>query len=45
LRHDPPVAALGPPTIPELFSSRVGCKTFQPLFFGVDFASLCLPGH
>jgi hypothetical protein len=43
LRRDAPAAAFGTPSIPELFSERVGCKTFQPLFFGVDLASLCLP--
>jgi DNA-binding SARP family transcriptional activator/DNA-binding beta-propeller fold protein YncE len=28
--------------VPELFSARVGCKVFQPLYFGVDLAALCL---
>jgi hypothetical protein len=42
LERNPPAAALGTPTIPELFSTRVRCKTLQPLFFGVDLASLCL---
>jgi DNA-binding SARP family transcriptional activator/ABC-type transport system substrate-binding protein/streptogramin lyase len=42
IRTQAPVAAFGTPTIPELFSSRVGCKTFQPLFYGVDLTSLCL---
>jgi ABC-type transport system substrate-binding protein len=42
LRRSAPIAAIGTPTIPELFSTRVGCKTFQPLFFGVDLAGLCL---
>ena len=44
LQRDPPAAALGTPTIPEFFSARVECKTFQPLFFGVDLGSLCLSG-
>jgi DNA-binding SARP family transcriptional activator len=42
LRTSAPAAALGTPTIPEFFSARVGCKTFQPLFFGVDLSHLCL---
>jgi ABC-type transport system substrate-binding protein len=42
LKGQAPVAPFGNPTIPEFFSARVGCKTFQPLFFGVDLASLCL---
>jgi hypothetical protein len=45
LRRDAPVAVIGTPTIPELFSTRVSCKTFQPLFFGVDLVSLCLHTH
>jgi hypothetical protein len=44
LRRAPPAAAFGTPTIPQFFSARVGCKTFQPLFFGVDLAALCLRG-
>jgi DNA-binding SARP family transcriptional activator len=28
--------------VPELFSARVGCKVFQPVYFGVDLAALCL---
>jgi hypothetical protein len=27
---------------PELFSARVGCKLFHPIYFGVDLAALCL---
>jgi hypothetical protein len=27
---------------PELFSARMGCKLFQPIYFGVDLAALCL---
>jgi len=42
LQRNAPAAAIGTPTIPEFFSARVGCKTFQPLFFGVDLADLCL---
>jgi hypothetical protein len=42
LQRNAPAAAIGTPTIPEFFSARVGCKTFQPLFFGVDLAGLCL---
>jgi hypothetical protein len=32
----------GAPYVPELFSARVGCKLFQPIYFGVDLAALCL---
>jgi DNA-binding SARP family transcriptional activator/ABC-type transport system substrate-binding protein len=42
LRRQPPAAAFGTPTVPQFFSDRVGCKIFQPLFFGVDLANLCL---
>ena len=28
--------------VPELFSARVGCKVFQPAYFGVDLAAVCL---
>jgi hypothetical protein len=28
--------------VPELFSARVGCKVFEPVYFGVDLAALCL---
>jgi hypothetical protein len=42
LRTNPPAAAFGTPTIPEFFSARVGCKAFQPLFFGVDLSRVCL---
>jgi ABC-type transport system substrate-binding protein len=44
LQRNPPAAAFGTPTIPELFSARIGCKTFQPLYFGVDLGGLCLAG-
>lgn len=37
-----PAAAFGTPTMPELFSTRVGCKTFPRITFGVDLGSLCL---
>jgi hypothetical protein len=42
LRPRPPAAGLGTPTIPECFSTRVGCKTPSALSFGVDLGSLCL---
>jgi hypothetical protein len=32
----------GTPVIPELFSARLGCKVFQPAYFGVDLAALCV---
>jgi hypothetical protein len=28
--------------VPELFSGRVGCKVFHPVYFGVDLAAVCL---
>jgi streptogramin lyase len=31
--------------VPELFSTRVGCKVFQPVYFGVDLSALCLKSH
>jgi hypothetical protein len=43
LRRQAPAAAFGTPTIPEFFSTRVGCKAFPPVSFGVDLAALCLP--
>jgi MarR-like DNA-binding transcriptional regulator SgrR of sgrS sRNA len=42
LRHLAPAAAFGTPTMPQFFSARVGCGTFQPLYFGADLTSLCL---
>jgi hypothetical protein len=42
LRQVAPAAAFGTPVMPQFFSARVGCETFQPLFFGVDLAALCL---
>jgi DNA-binding SARP family transcriptional activator/ABC-type transport system substrate-binding protein/streptogramin lyase len=44
LSQEAPAAAIGIPTIPELFSARADCKTFQPLFFGADLATLCAHG-
>jgi hypothetical protein len=44
LRQQAPLAAFGTPTIPEFFSARVGCKTFSPVVFGVEFGALCLHG-
>jgi hypothetical protein len=29
-------------TYSELFSARMGCQKFQPLYYGVDIAALCL---
>ena len=37
-----PGAVLVSETISQLFSARIGCQTFQPLYFGVDIAALCL---
>jgi DNA-binding SARP family transcriptional activator/ABC-type transport system substrate-binding protein/streptogramin lyase len=45
MRGPAPLAALGTPAIPEFFSARVSCHIFQPLQFGTDLASLCLPGR
>jgi len=42
LRHRPPAAAIGTPTVPEFFSARVGCKKPSSLSFGVELGSLCL---
>jgi DNA-binding SARP family transcriptional activator/ABC-type transport system substrate-binding protein len=36
-----PAAVLVSETYAQLFSARVGCQTFQPLYFGVDIAALC----
>ena len=44
LMHGPaPLAAFGTPAIPEFFSARVSCHVFQPVQFGADIGSLCLP--
>ena len=49
LRLDAPdVAAAAPPVRlrPEVFySRRVGCQTYQPLYYGVDIAALCLKAN
>ena len=37
-----PGAVLVSETIAQLFSARMGCQQFQPLYFGVDIASLCM---
>jgi DNA-binding SARP family transcriptional activator/ABC-type transport system substrate-binding protein len=37
-----PAAVLGSETIAQLFSARLGCQTFQPLYFGADIAALCM---
>ena len=37
-----PGAVLVSETYSELFSARMGCLKFQPLYFGVDIAALCL---
>jgi hypothetical protein len=42
LRHDPPAAAFGTPTVPEFFSARVGCKRWTALGSAVDLTALCL---
>jgi DNA-binding SARP family transcriptional activator len=42
LRHDPPAAAFGTPTVPEFFSARVGCRRWTALGSAVDLTALCL---
>ena len=42
LARDAPGAVLATETTSAFFSERVGCQTFQPLYFGVDIAALCL---
>ena len=37
-----PGAVLVSETFSQLFSARIGCQTFQPLYFGVDLAALCM---
>ena len=37
-----PAAALVSENYTELFSARMGCQKFQPLYYGVDIAALCL---
>jgi DNA-binding SARP family transcriptional activator/ABC-type transport system substrate-binding protein len=37
-----PGAVLLSETVTALFSARMGCQTFQPLYFGVDIAALCM---
>jgi ABC-type transport system substrate-binding protein len=42
LARDGHIAAFGTWAVPELFSKRVGCRQFQPVYFGVNLAALCL---
>jgi hypothetical protein len=37
-----PGAVLVSETITAFFSARMGCQTFQPLYYGVDIAALCM---
>jgi DNA-binding SARP family transcriptional activator/ABC-type transport system substrate-binding protein/streptogramin lyase len=37
-----PAAVLVSETVSQFLSARIGCQTFQPLYFGVDIATLCL---
>ena len=37
-----PGAVLLSETVTAFFSARIGCQTFQPLYFGVDIAALCM---
>jgi hypothetical protein len=34
-------AVLMSETYAQLFSARIGCQKFQPLYFGIDIAALC----
>ena len=42
LAREAPGAVLATETTSSFFSERVGCQSFQPLYFGVDIAALCL---
>lgn len=42
MRSVVPVAPLATGAVPELFSSRIGCQTAQPVYYGVDLAAMCL---
>ena len=42
MRTVAPVAPFAVSVVPQLFSERIGCKVFQPAYFGVDLAALCL---
>jgi hypothetical protein len=37
-----PGAVLVSETYTQFFSARMGCQTFQPLYFGVGIAALCM---
>ena len=37
-----PGAVLVSESFSQFFSARMGCQTFQPLYFGVDLAALCM---
>jgi len=41
-RNVAPLIAFGTQTSHEFFSARVGCQLYQPAYFGVDLAALCL---
>jgi hypothetical protein len=40
-----PGAALVTETSSVFYSRRVGCQTYQPLYYGVDIAALCLKAN
>jgi ABC-type transport system substrate-binding protein len=42
LARDSHIAAFGTWAVPEFFSERIGCRQFQPAYFGVNLAALCL---
>ena len=41
-RHAAPVAAWGVFTNGELFSARIGCQVFQPIYGATDLAAMCI---
>jgi ABC-type transport system substrate-binding protein len=41
-RDDAPEIVWGVPRVTELFSSRIGCRVYQPINQGVDLAALCI---
>ncbi len=42
LRDEVPLAPYESSVLPEFFSSRMGCKVFQPVYGAVDIGALCV---
>jgi len=40
-RDSAPIAPFSNPTAHDLFSARIGCQAYQPLY-GIDLATLCV---